>query len=76
MRSKYSVNGAESFKADISNYKDTLESVKGSGVVYLCIGLPYDRKIWAELWPKIMNNTIEACKKENAKLIFLDNVYS
>ncbi len=75
-RSKYSVNGAESFKGDITNYRDTLESIKGSDVVYLCIGLPYDRKVWAELWPKIISNSIDACKKENARLIFLDNVYS
>jgi len=75
-RSGYSVKGAETVKGDVTSYKDTLESIKGSDVVYLCIGLPYDRKIWSERWPKIIQNTIDACKKENAKLLFLDNVYS
>lgn len=75
-RSKYSVNGAESSKGDITNYQEVLESIKGSAVVYICAGLLYNRKIWAELWPKIISNSIDACKKENAKLIFLDNVYS
>jgi len=74
-RSKYSIAGTESFKADISSYEETLNSVKGSGIVYLCVGLPYDSKIWSDLWPKIMQNSIDACKSVEAKLIFFDNVY-
>ncbi len=41
----------------------------------LCPGLPYDIRIWNKQWPVIMNNTINACKKNNARLIFFDNVY-
>jgi nucleoside-diphosphate-sugar epimerase len=74
-RSNYSIRGAESFKADITSYDETLKSVKNSEVVYLCAGLPYDSKIWGELWPRIMKNTIDACKSVDAKLIFFDNVY-
>ncbi|MHB1680151.1 MAG: NAD-dependent epimerase/dehydratase family protein [bacterium] len=74
-RSKYLINGTDSFKADISSFNETFESVKGSDIVYLCVGLPYDYKIWLKLWPKIMKNTIDACIKANAKLIFFDNVY-
>ncbi len=74
-RSGYAIAGTESFKADISSYQQTLESVKGTDIVYLCAGLPYDRKVWAELWPKVMQNTIDACKAVGAKLIFFDNVY-
>jgi nucleoside-diphosphate-sugar epimerase len=74
-RSNYSITGAESFKADISSYEETLNSVKGSDIVYLLAGIPYDRKIWTELWPKIMKNVIDACKNVGAKLIFFDNVY-
>ena len=47
----------------------------GSSVVYLLAGLKYDHKVWAEMWPRIMANTIEACKRAGAKLIFFDNVY-
>ncbi len=75
-RSNYSIPGTESFKADITSYEETLKSVKDSDIVYLCIGLPYDSRIWNELWPKIMQNTINACKSVNAKLIFFDNVYA
>ena len=74
-RSAYSISGAESFKADISSYEQTLESIQGSDIVYLCAGLAYDRKVWAELWPKIMQNAIDSCKAKSAKLIFFDNVY-
>ena len=74
-RSNFSITGAESFKADISSYEETLNSVKGSDIVYLLAGIPYDRKIWTELWPKIMKNVIDACKNVGAKLIFFDNVY-
>lgn len=74
-RSNYSIPGTESFKADITSYEETLNSVRNSDVVYLCAGLPYDSKIWGELWPRIMKNVIDACKSVNAKLIFFDNVY-
>lgn len=74
-RSNFSLPGTESFKADISSYEETLNSIRGSDIVYLCAGLPYDSKIWKELWPKIMNNVINACKKMDSKLIFFDNVY-
>jgi nucleoside-diphosphate-sugar epimerase len=74
-RSNFSMPGTESHKADLASYEDTLQSVKNSDIVYLCAGLQYDSKIWADLWPKIMDNTINACKSVNAKLVFFDNVY-
>jgi nucleoside-diphosphate-sugar epimerase len=74
-RSSYSIPATESFKADVTSYRETLNSVKGSDVVSLCVGLKYDYKIWRDLWPKIMQNAIDACKSANAKLIFFDNVY-
>jgi hypothetical protein len=53
----------------------TIGAVAGSTVVHLLVGLKYDVKVWRELWPRIMGNAIEACKRANAKLIFFDNVY-
>jgi nucleoside-diphosphate-sugar epimerase len=61
--------------ADISNLDQTISAVSGSSVVYLLVGLKYDISVWRELWPRIMGNAIEACKRANAKLIFFDNVY-
>jgi nucleoside-diphosphate-sugar epimerase len=52
-----------------------VRAVAGSGVVHLLLGLKYDIRVWSELWPRIMANVIEACKRAQAKLLFFDNVY-
>ena len=62
-------------KADLLNYNEVLEATKGSSVIYLCAGIVYDAKIWAEQWPVIIQNVINATKAANARLIFFDNVY-
>jgi nucleoside-diphosphate-sugar epimerase len=61
--------------ADLSDKEQTIRAVAGSSIVYLLVGLKYDHKLWAEMWPRIMTNTIEGCKRSGAKLIFFDNVY-
>jgi nucleoside-diphosphate-sugar epimerase len=66
---------AEAVRADLSNLDQTMRAVSGSAVVYLLVGLKYDVRLWRELWPPIMSNAIEACKRAGAKLIFFDNVY-
>jgi nucleoside-diphosphate-sugar epimerase len=66
---------AEAVSADISNLDQTIKAVSGSAVVYLLVGLKYNLKIWRALWPLIMQNAIEACKRAKARLIFFDNVY-
>lgn len=75
-RTGHAVQGAAAVKADVSSLSQTIEAVKDSSVVYLCVGLKYDRRIWGELWPRIMTNTLEACKQNGAGLVFLDNVYA
>ncbi|HMH21943.1 MAG TPA: NAD-dependent epimerase/dehydratase family protein [Puia sp.] len=67
--------GAVSHPADITDQAQTVQAVHGSSVVYLCAGLPYDYSVWRQQWPKIMTNTIEACRRADARLIFFDNVY-
>jgi nucleoside-diphosphate-sugar epimerase len=67
--------GAESVTADLADKEQTARAVVGSEVVYLLAGLKYDHKIWQEMWPRIMANSIEACKRANARLVFFDNVY-
>jgi nucleoside-diphosphate-sugar epimerase len=44
-------------------------------VVFLLAGLAYELAVWQALWPRIMANAIEACKRASAKLVFFDNVY-
>jgi nucleoside-diphosphate-sugar epimerase len=65
----------ESVAADLTDREQTIRAVAGSSVVHLVVGLKYDHKVWAEMWPRIIGNTIEACKRAGAKLIFFDNAY-
>lgn len=66
----------ELMKADLLKYDETEKAVAGSKVVYLMAGLKYDVKVWQQQWPVVMRNTIDACKKHQAKLVFFDNVYA
>lgn len=66
---------AEHRTADLTSGEQTLEAVAGSDVVFLLVGLKYDHKLWAAHWPRIIDNTVEACKRAGARLIFFDNVY-
>ena len=66
---------AEAVSADLSDPDRTIRAVSGSSVVYLLVGLKYDLRVWRALWPRVMQNSIEACKRANARLIFFDNVY-
>ena len=66
---------AEAVAADLGDGEQTARAVAGSSVVLLLAGLKYDHKLWAEMWPRIMANTIEACKRAGARLLFFDNVY-
>jgi len=67
--------GAETLAADIADRGQTIRAVAGSNVVHLLVGVKYDRNVWQDLWPRIMSNAIEACKRAGAKLLFFDNVY-
>jgi nucleoside-diphosphate-sugar epimerase len=62
--------------ADLLDTQAVSDAVKGSDIVYLTAGLAYKTKVWEQEWPVLMQNTIDACKRHNAKLIFFDNVYA
>lgn len=61
--------------ADLTIPADVMKATEGSHVVYLTAGFPYNIKIWKATWPRVISNVIEACKANNAKLVFFDNVY-
>ena len=69
-------DGDELLKANLFNAEETLRAVEGSEVVYLTAGLQYDSNVWRTQWPLLMKNVIDACKQNNSKLVFFDNVYS
>lgn len=74
-RGGFSLPGAESVRADLLDGPATLAAVDPGATVYLVAGLPYRSDVWAEQWPKVMGNTLEACAARGARLIFFDNVY-
>jgi len=75
-RNPKAVTGKEELiSADLTSAEQVLKAVKESEVVYLTAGLEYNIKVWSEQWPKLMQNVIIACKENNAKLVFFDNVY-
>lgn len=75
-RTPQQVNGDdELLKADLLNTDEVNNAVKGSEVVYLTVGLPYDVRVWQKNWPVIMINVINACVVHHCKLVFFDNVY-
>jgi nucleoside-diphosphate-sugar epimerase len=69
------LGATETLAADLTDKDQTIRVVASSSVVYLLVGLKYDHKLWQEIWPRIMSNAIEACKRAGSKLIFFDNVY-
>lgn len=75
-RNAKKVNSTDiTFNADITKKEEIFQAIKGSEIVYLTAGLKYTTKTWQEQWPAIMENVIEGCKREGAKLVFFDNVY-
>jgi nucleoside-diphosphate-sugar epimerase len=61
--------------ADLKDKQQVLDATKGSSVIYMCAGLQYNKKVWQQEWPLIMQNIIDAAKASNARLVFFDNVY-
>ncbi|MCB9235981.1 MAG: NAD-dependent epimerase/dehydratase family protein [Bacteroidia bacterium] len=63
------------FPANLMDAEATSQAVKGSEIAYLTVGLPMNAKMWAEQFPVMMQNVIEACKTHACKLVFFDNTY-
>jgi nucleoside-diphosphate-sugar epimerase len=63
------------FPADLTNREQVFRAIEGSEVVYVTVGFEYSVKVWRALWPPFIRNVIDACKQNNAKLVFFDNVY-
>lgn len=73
-RSMYK-SGIATVPADLLQVEDAHRAIRGSSHVYLCVGLPYAALVWRRDWPLLMRNVINACAANDARLIFLDNVY-
>lgn len=67
--------GCEAVAADLTRPEDVQRAVEGSDLVYLVAGLEYNTSVWRESWPRIMQNVIDACTRQQCRLVFFDNVY-
>lgn len=65
----------ELFPADLTEPEMIDKAVEGSDVVYLVVGFDYKLNVWEKTWPRVMRNTIDACIRHNARLVFFDNIY-
>jgi nucleoside-diphosphate-sugar epimerase len=75
-RNPVNVNESDELLAlDLTQPGAVDKAVEGSDVVYLVVGFEYKAKVWEQLWPALMRDTLDACLKHNAKLVFFDNVY-
>lgn len=68
--------GAESVTADLLVAADVSRALRGSAVAYLTAGLPYSARVWAQQWPVIVRNVIDAALENNTHLVYFDNVYA
>ena len=63
------------FSANLLDYQQTSNAVKGSQIVYLTVGLPMNTKLVQQQFPVFMRNTINASIEHGVKLVFFDNTY-
>lgn len=62
-------------QADITDARQTLHACEGASHIHLCAGLQYNLEVWRRDWPRIMDNVIAAAEANNARVIFIDNMY-
>lgn len=75
-RNPFKINGSDELhRANVLNRQEISEAIKGSDTAYLLVGIQYKASVWEKEWIQIIDNVISACKTNNTKLVFLDNVY-
>lgn len=62
--------------ADLLDPNATERALEGADVAYLTAGLAYSGREWEAKWPKMLENTINACVTNDTLLVYLDNPYA
>ena len=65
--------GTRTILADINSYEEVLRCINGSDIVYLCANSLHNSRDLKEMWLRILKSTINACRKTNSRLIYIDN---
>jgi nucleoside-diphosphate-sugar epimerase len=67
--------GATYVSCDVLDAASVRNAVQGAAQVVLAVGFPYDSRLWRTVWPKTIENLIEACGETGARIVFVDNLY-
>lgn len=67
------MDGATHLAADLSDASQALRACQGATTVFFAAQPSYDK--WAELFPAMTVNVINACAAAGAKLVMVDNLY-
>jgi nucleoside-diphosphate-sugar epimerase len=70
------VDGVSSAIADLLIAPDVARVLEGARVAYLTAGLDYSSAVWAEQWPVVVRNAIDAAVAHGTHLVYFDNVYA
>jgi nucleoside-diphosphate-sugar epimerase len=68
-------SGASFQACDVRNRAATEAAVRGAGQVVVAIGFAYQGRVWRSDWPLAMENLVAACASQNARMVFVDNLY-
>lgn len=63
----------EVIRGDASDEASISQACKGASIIYNCAKAPYTE--WPEKFPPMMNGIIHAAAKEEAKIVYGDNLY-
>ena len=65
----------EQVAADATDRESLAKALKGSAVVYHCIGVPYQQ--WTKTYPAVMRNLIEVAAEMSprVRVVYADNLY-
>jgi nucleoside-diphosphate-sugar epimerase len=68
-------SGATFVSCDVLDPDSLRAATNGASQVVAALGFAYDGKVWAEAWPRAMNNLLDACAGARARLVFFDDLY-
>ena len=60
-------------RADLSDAQQAIQAAQGASVVYQVLGPAYAQ--WAELFPRLQANTLDAAARTGARYVALENLY-
>lgn len=60
-------------RADLSDAQQAIQAAQGASVVYQALGPAYAH--WAELFPRLQANTLDAAARTGARYVALENLY-